>query len=400
MEHSSKYANLPGVVYDQPDVYETEDVKEVIIPKSIDDSANVDVITTPYTDSYKKFEGHPVSVSGVNFANLPFGQKGYQTWGEWKLTAAKGEENEIETPLEKYHRLKSEVTDLKQFFDSLISKSQSKDSSKAVLTGDLTLAEAYKNIEALGESLNQIDVDNWAGSSLTSLPISSIEVLKNLKKNLNEPIKTGAVTGKSTTGKSSTSTGTGVTYELHCKPGLSKGEELALAQLESRLRSLELVVGESDKVTLLNSCTSERSISEAISFLSKKVSLMDVNQLDHLDTRLTSLLQKLSTVSEKKSQVEDLDKENRVNELLQLVASTEEQRSTLPVIVGRLSSLSSLEAEATAFSESISHLNLLQSQVASELSDAKANLSELKKSLAENIEAFGQAIAKIEAKLK
>lgn len=395
MEAVSKYANLPGVVYDQPDVYESEDVPEITQSKSVDDSQNVDVISAPYNDCFKKFDGHPVSVSGVNFANLPYGPKGYQTWGEWKLAASKDTDLEEETPLEKYHRLKSEVTELKQFFESLKSKSESKESSKTVLSGDLTLAEAYKNIEALGESLSQLDMDSWKGSSVASLPVSSLETLKSLQKNLKQAPSTS--TDKKSTSSSKT---TGVTYELHCKPGLAKSEELLLAQLESRLRSLELVVGEADKLTLLSSTSSERSISEAVNLLSKKVSLMDVNHLDQLDTRITSLLQKLSTVAEKKAQVEELDKESRVNELLQLVASTEAQRSTLPVIVSRLSSLSSLEAEAAAFSESINHLNLLQSQVASDLNDARANLSELKKSLAENIEAFGQAIAKIEAKLK
>lgn len=90
------------------------------------------------------------------------------------------------------------------------------------------------------------------------------------------------------------------------------------------------------------------SVAEALEELQQRVQLLDGNQLEGLDARLTALLQKFTQVQEKKKEKEagegEVD-EQRVNELLELMNKWDNSCTALPALVDRMHSLQKLHEQ-------------------------------------------------------
>ena len=105
-----------------------------------------------------------------------------------------------------------------------------------------------------------------------------------------------------------------VMYELLMKPDSSKLEERQrLALFESRLEAMEKVLGPSaEKMSVLSVETNTKNVSSAISVINSRLALLEPAHLDHVEGRLAALLQKLNTINEKKSNLEDTEKNNKI----------------------------------------------------------------------------------------
>ncbi|KAK8761378.1 hypothetical protein V5799_027358 [Amblyomma americanum] len=116
-----KYADLPGIAYEQPDVYETEDLPEsdqVVSDVGVDQSESVNTLSVSVTDAYDKFKGCSVDASTVDFTEGISRQpkKGYHvTSGEWEMAGDKEPENLHQ----KYQRLQFEVRELLNEVESI-----------------------------------------------------------------------------------------------------------------------------------------------------------------------------------------------------------------------------------------------------------------------------------------
>lgn len=128
----------------------------------------------------------------------------------------------------------------------------------------------------------------------------------------------------------------GLIFQLNYHPEHAKlAQTSRVTDLEQRIRKLETVLGaNSDKLSRLSNATSKSKYSkylicfniiiifsdtlmETAQHLSATVSLLDSNQLDHIEARLASLSQKMNTIAEKKKQFQaDADKDQMVGYLL------------------------------------------------------------------------------------
>ncbi|KAH9632930.1 hypothetical protein HF086_002752 [Spodoptera exigua] len=105
-----KYENLPGIAYDQPDVYETGDLPEADQPDPTEEEENecIEQLHLSVKDSFNKFKGRFLT-GAVDFSDRLSRKSriGYRA-GEWELAA----EGEPETILERYNRLRCEFSEL------------------------------------------------------------------------------------------------------------------------------------------------------------------------------------------------------------------------------------------------------------------------------------------------
>merc|ERR1712110_697695 len=115
-----KYANLPGIAIDQPDLYETDDLPESDqhLDFDVEETDAVETLHISATEAFGKFKGKQLETSSVDFSDRirRSKQKGYIAWtGDYELVA-KDEEENIE---QRYQRLNCEVRQLLDDLDQM-----------------------------------------------------------------------------------------------------------------------------------------------------------------------------------------------------------------------------------------------------------------------------------------
>jgi dynactin-2 len=80
----------------------------------------------------------------------------------------------------------------------------------------------------------------------------------------------------------------------------------------------------------------------AIAALNRRTALLDGGHLDHVEGRLAALLQKMTSIAERKQTQEDAEKMAKLNTLYDLVQKSEAMGAALPELVDRLDALQGL----------------------------------------------------------
>lgn len=341
----SKYANLPGIATDQPDVYETSDLPESdqlgkgVRPSSLldaDHSDNVEILKVAASDAFKRFDGCSLSGDRVDFREMPVIRRAHQSWGEWEVAAQQSREKE--TPLQRYHRLQTEMSELMLSLNAMNEQSKRSESAEnGTFTGDLTLGKAASHLENLTDQLKSLNIDQWVENDIVRGTKANLNAIEQLEAK----VKTAQAAAPSSTSSST------VTYELQCRTDQGRASNMAeINRIEQKIKRLENLIGNDDqKLSFLTNLTNGKSVSEAVNVLSIKVSQLDASSLDSIDGRLTSILHKLTQISDKKNTIEDAEKLNKIVKLHELVVKTDKQRAAIPAIASRLNSLSELQEQ-------------------------------------------------------
>ena len=147
-----KYANLPGIAHDQPDVYETTDLPECDLQSHVDideDSNAVETLHITTGDAFGRFKGK--QLAGEVYSS------------EYELAATgSGKTGEKETPLQKYQRLNCEVRELLDELD-LARKAESDGSGGNPAQ---SLASVARQTAQLQEQLSKLKLEETLGSDL------------------------------------------------------------------------------------------------------------------------------------------------------------------------------------------------------------------------------------------
>ncbi|KYO40243.1 dynactin subunit 2 [Alligator mississippiensis] len=279
-----KYADLPGIARNEPDVYETSDLPE-------DDQAEFDaeeltstsvehIIVNPNA-AYDKFKDKRVGTKGLDFSDR-IGQTkrtGYES-GEYEIL---GEGLGLkETPQQKYQRLLHEVQEL----SSEVEKIQSTVKESAA-EEKLTPVALAKQVGALKQQLVSSHLEKLLGpEAAINLTDPDGALAKRLLIQL-EASKSAKAAGKSPA-KGAPAPGNLVTYELHSRPEQDKFTQAAkVAELEKRLSELEATVRcEPDAQNPLTVGLQGASLMETVEILQAKVSTLDMAALDQVEARL------------------------------------------------------------------------------------------------------------------
>jgi dynactin 2 len=87
-------------------------------------------------------------------------------------------------------------------------------------------------------------------------------------------------------------------------------------------------------------------LASAVQHLSRKASLLDPAQLDHIEGRLTALSTKMNQLAEQSSATKDeTEQGKKVSEMYDLMVKCEQMTSALPEISQRLAAVHSLHEQ-------------------------------------------------------
>jgi len=394
-----KYAGLPGIAHDQPDVFETNDLPESDQNFGTEfdgTSDSVETIQITANEAFGKFKGKNVECDNIDFSDRIRRSKrqGYITWtGDYEIdgSASVGKE----TSLQKYQRLNCEVRELLDEIETTV-KQDGQENSKTMAglarqTAQLQeLLMAHKLEDTLGSDLVKRLED--PRSAVKEQLLAQLDALKNSDSS-NHP--------KTTEGTANVDSSKPAMYELLMKPENAKLEEQKkIAEIDMRLKSLEaLLVPSSEKLSCLATETNQKNVVGSIEVLTSKLSLLEPSHLDHIEGRLASLAQKMNVISEKKSQVEDAEKQNKIAELYDICNKTEANSVALPELVDRLDALQLLHEKALGFSKAMTQLDSVQQKLDENLASNQKLLQDTQAKFSDNLSNIQNNFNHIETRL-
>ncbi|XP_070567086.1 dynactin subunit 2-like isoform X2 [Ptychodera flava] len=394
-----KYADLPGIDPSQPDVFETNDLPEddqEYVPDELN-SESVDRIPLNANSAYTRFKGKSLDASSLDFSDRigKYRKTGYDcTKTEYEMVG----ENDgvVETPMQRYQRLQHEIRELAENMEKIQTKAK-KDSgsekSPVLLSQQvLDLQDQLRNLH-LEKTLGAEPVLDLADPQ-AQLPKKLLSQLQAYKRVAGENSKTPS--------KGQPSSEAHVVYELFYKPEQAKFNQLSkMADFEQRLLKIESVLGDNaEKMSILCAETHSKSLLDAVAELQARATVLDPEQLDHVDARIQNLIQRLNTVKVKKKSITDAARESKLSELYDMMERWDSIAETLPKIVERLTSLNELHEQALQFSQALSHLDSTQTQISQAVKAEESVLKKLQDSFASNMAAIQANCASLDERFK
>ncbi|KAK0174692.1 hypothetical protein PV327_010430 [Microctonus hyperodae] len=395
----SKYADLPGIAYNQVDVYETTDLpeSEQFSTYNEEETDAIERLHISASEAFNKFKGKHVITKGVDFSDKISRKPrtGYNAvFGVWELPG----EGEQETPLQKYQRLQSEIKELFDEVSSLKEKAKEDEETKNAV-------DIMAQVEEAGKQLNSLKLDECLGTDLVAtLSDPQGTRLKQLESQI-ELFKSagGQEIKKEQPKDSDTPTVNGVLkYEMIYLPERAKMQEVTrVAQLEQRLARLENVIGvHDDKLDKFTQNLKSQGVVEAVQQLSAKTALLDSTQIEAMGSRVTTLIHKMDTLAQKKSSMPpDNERDQKVAEMYEILKKTETMSQILPQTVERMVSLKAIHSRAGEFTKSLMQLEELQSQISSKLESNSSVLKGVQESFATNLEVIRKNITALEERV-
>lgn len=360
-----KYENLPGIAYDQPDVYETGDLPEADQPDPTEeeDNENIEQLHLSVKDSFNKFKGKFLTGT-VDFSDRLSRKSriGYSA-GEWELAA----EGEPETPLERYNRLRCEFSEL---------------------------------LEQVAEQGNKATESEKEEYSKLAVQINSTKkLLEELKLEEGEQIDPKAEKLKEyLSGNSKKKQGELVTTHLKLKPDFNNAYITRVAQLEHRLHKLEQAAGFRDEEAFrkLQAATGQVTLCGAAASLAAQTCLLRPGELASAEARVTSLR---ANVEALKASVKPADPEldAKVIELYKLLKQIDGISHS--EILERMEALEALHNQASNFGKSLTELETLQTTIASGVQNNKELLQGVQEVFAHNVDSIQKEIKKLDEKV-
>ncbi|XP_004647067.1 dynactin subunit 2 isoform X2 [Octodon degus] len=396
-----KYADLPGIARNEPDVYETSDLPE-------DDQAEFDaeleeltstsvehIIVNPNA-AYDKFKDKRVGTKGLDFSDRIGKTKrtGYES-GDYEML---GEGLGVkETPQQKYQRLLHEVQELTTEVEKI--KTTVKESASEEKLTPVVLA---KQLAALKQQLVASHLEKLLGPDAA---INLTDPDGALAKRLLLQLETTKNSKASSAGKTHSVNpldSSLVTYELHSRPEQDKFSQAAkVAELEKRLTELEATVRcDQDAQNPLSAGLQGTCLMETVELLQAKVSALDLAVLDQVEARLQSVLGKVNEIAKHKASVEDADTQSKVHQLYETIQRWSPMASTLPELVQRLVTIKQLHEQAMQFGQLLTHLDTTQQMIASSLKDNATLLTQVQTTMCENLATVEGNFASIDERMK
>uniref|UniRef100_A0A671SHX1 Dynactin subunit 2 n=1 Tax=Sinocyclocheilus anshuiensis TaxID=1608454 RepID=A0A671SHX1_9TELE len=389
-----KYANLPGIASNEPDVYETSDLPE-------DDQAqfeseelcsdSVERIVVNPNAAYDKFKDKHISAKGLDFSDRISKSRrvGYES-GEYELLAEGC--GEKETPQQKYQRLVNEIHELCQDVEHI--QASTKESSSEERLTPVALAQQAAQLK---QQLVSAHLDSLLGpnahinltdpdGALAKRLLTQLEVARGVRSGAGAEGKTAAPKGPDGV----------ILYELHSRPEQEKFTESAkVAELERRLAELEMAVGSGSEKQVLVMC-----LQDTIELLQARVGALDAVMLDQVEARLQSVLGKMNEIAKHKAAIEDAETQNKVSQLYDVVQKWDAMASCLPQLLQRLLAVRELHEQAMQFGQLLTHLDTTQQMINSSLKDNSSLLSQVQQTMKENLLAVEENFSTLDQRMK
>jgi len=392
----------PGISLQQSDVFETSDLPEsdqYYFP--VEESDVIETVDVTTNQAFSRFQGSVVDNSKVDFSDTIRNcrRKGYIVWrGESK-------ENEEETPVKKYQRLNCEIRELLDEIKEAKSTGSSdlESSSLHNLAGQVEVLHKclleLRMEDVVGvEALNSMTNPQVAIRDQLTNEINQIQMMKVSQRNLDDVNTAQASTNQAKQSPQQ------LQYSLLMKPERMKLQNSSeLTSLVDRITAIESCLQENkEDMDNIRMDTGKKTLSEAISVLSSKSTILEPRNLDHIEGRLALLIQRIkddensdssSTAEENEStmqNIQHLDKlMNKSNIMLQEV----------PDVIDRLEALNPLHTQASQLNQAILQLEITQKQLVSQTGNNSTLLKEVESRLQQNIASISNNFDKLQHRI-
>uniref|UniRef100_A0A8C5D1U4 Dynactin 2 (p50) n=1 Tax=Gadus morhua TaxID=8049 RepID=A0A8C5D1U4_GADMO len=400
-----KYANLPGIAFNEPDVYETGDLPE-------DDQAqfeseelcsdSVERIVVNPNAAFDKFKDKHISTKGLDFSDRISRSKrvGYES-GEYEIL---GEGSGVkETPQQKYQRLVNEIQELTQEVDAI--QATTKDSSAEERLNPVALAQ---QVGQLKQQLVSAHLDSLLGPQAhINLADPDGALARRLLTQL-ETVKAGrgggggGATGEGKAAGAKAPDGA-VLYELHSRPEQEKFNDAAKVRGPMTERLVCLVSERRVVVCFqgpLSAGVQGASLMDTMELLQARVNALDSATLDQVEARLQSVLGKMNEIAKHKTAIEDADTQNKVSQLYDVVQKWDGMATSIPQVVQRLVAVKELHEQAMQFGQLLTHLDTTQQMINNSLKDNGTLLTQVQQTMTENLKAVEENFSSLDDRMK
>ncbi|CAF0785447.1 unnamed protein product [Rotaria sordida] len=365
------YVNLPGIVNDQPDCFETPDypVNEQFHEVGHDQSDAVNQFDINAKEVHDGLNGKYLNGKGANFSDSSLKARGYVQHGIYQNYA----EHETETPIERYKRLMAELQELEEEFNRASKEGLSKEESE-------NLNVLVQHIQQLQEHTSKV---YGAKFLLNGRDTSSL--LTKLAATKHEAKQTSAGQNNSDT------------FKLYINPatvGSSSTSAFQLSEIEQKISKLENLVGLNEQQPI-----ESKSLLSSLEQLTTRINLLDGTNIDHIDMKLANVLGRLNAINDKKTLVDDQDKQSKAVELFDMMSRWETMAANLPIIQQRLIALNELHQQAFQFSSALSHYEAEQQALKTSLNANDQLLKQVKTTFESNLVSLQSQLNNIDQKL-
>ncbi|XP_062366973.1 dynactin subunit 2 isoform X2 [Cinclus cinclus] len=394
-----KYADLPGIARNEPDVYETSDLPEddqaEFEAEELSSTSVEHLIINPNA-AYEKFRDKRLGTEGVDFSDRIGRTRttGYEA-GEYEML---GEGlGAKETPQQRFQRLQHEVQELLRDVEQIQSSVKESGAEE-----ELTPMALARQVEVLKQQLLSSHLEKVLGPGAA---VDFADPEGALAKRLLQQLEV-AKCSKSASGKGPARgpapAGDAVTFELYWRPEQDQFAQSAkVSELEKRLAQLEAAVRcEPDSQNPLLVGLKGSSLMDTVQVLQAKVNVLDMAVLDQVEARLQSVLGKVNEIAKHKATVQDADTQSKIHQLYETLQSWDAVASALPDVVQRLVTLRDLHEQATQFGQVLVHLDTTQQEIAGALKDNTVLLAEVQKTMKDNLAIVEDNFADIDARIK
>ncbi|XP_040510673.1 dynactin subunit 2 isoform X4 [Gallus gallus] len=374
-----KYADLPGIARNEPDVYETSDLPE---DDQAEFEAELEELTSTSVEhliinpnaAFEKFKDKRLGTDGVDFSDRISKSRttGYES-GEYEIL---GEGlGAKETPQQRYQRLQHEVQELIRDVEQIQSAVK-----ESAAEEELTPMALARQLEGLKQQLVSCHLQKLLGPT-AAIDFADPEgaLAKRLQQQLEVAKCKKAAPAKSPP-KAPAPTTDALTFELFWRPEQDQFSQTAKNPLLVGLKGTSLV--------------------ETVQILQAKVNILDAAVLDQVEARLQSVLGKVNEIAKHKAIVQDADTQSKIHQVYEMMQRWDHMASSLPDVVQRLLTLRDLHEQASRFVQVLVHLDTTQQEVAAALKDNTVLLAEVQKTMKENLAVVEDNFAEVEARIK
>ncbi|KAK2514497.1 hypothetical protein Q9966_015738 [Columba livia] len=426
-----KYADLPGIARNEPDVYETSDLPEddqaEFEAEELSSTSVEHLIINPNA-AYEKFKDKRLGTEGLGelgagargrrvtevappgrsraercgvllfsqISRMASARRGGRAAGLGSATCSGG--GAQESPQQRYQRLQLEVQELLQEVQRGVGAAQEPAGEQQPVAAALA-----RQVDALRQQLLSGRLQQLLGPS-AAVDFADPEgaLAKRLLQQLEVAKHSKAPPGKSPPAKSSSPPGDAVTFELYWRPEQDQFAQTAkIAELEKRLAQLEATVRcEPDSQNPLLAGLKGTNLMETMQVLQAKVNILDVAVLDQVEARLQSVLGKVNEMAKHKAMAQDTDTQSKIQQLHETLQRWDPVATALPDVVQRLVTLRDLHEQAAQFGQVLVHLDTTQQDMVAALKDNAALLAEVQKTMKENLAIVEDNFADIDARIK
>lgn len=378
------------------EVFETPDPPpNSFVYEDDQNSEAVQSLDTNIKSSFRKFNNTSLDTGTADFSDSLGRPRQHGFRAEPSEYGMQPVARETETLMERYQRLKTEVSELAS---DVMQIQDSQKSSEKML--DVSPVDLAQDVHLLQKQLHDVQMDQVLGSQHLTTPQHPYHslLLRDLKSQVEE-------LGSGDRGVASGSHGNQPIYELYARTESTKFSHLSkLSEVEQRLANLEGVVGNAD--TRVSSVAGgldadQNDLSTAVLNLQAKVALLDVGHINAIGTQLQGVLSLLGQVEKAAGEREekDPDKQTKIIEALEAVDRIRSIAPLVPDLISRLHSLKDLHERASQFASSVALMSDNQDQLSKQTTDLHALLAKMELSFKENLAAVQSNFASLESRI-